>query len=123
MWLRGNDKERIMKGVMKTRALLTLLILLQVGPALATGDQVDTSSGEALARSWCTECHAVTRGNLQSPRPGVPSFTAIARQPSTTTMSIQAFLTTSHPRMPNVKLTPEQLDDIARYILSLRDTR
>jgi len=108
---------------MMARSLLCLLTLLWVHPAIAAGDQIDASQGEALARTLCADCHAVARGDLQSPLRRVPSFTVIARQPATTATSIRVFLTTSHPRMPNVKLTPENLADLANYILSLRETR
>lgn len=76
------------------------------------------SRGEALVGAWCLPCHSVGR-------PGaVPSrdldFAAIARMPSTTEMSLRAFLQSSHREMPNVILQPQDRDDIITYILSLR---
>lgn len=41
--------------------------------------------------------------------------------PSTTSMSLRAFLSTTHPVMPNFELTNGQIDDVGAYILSLRD--
>ena len=43
--------------------------------------------------------------------------------PSTTAMSIRAFLSTSHDVMPNFNLTNTQISDVAAYILSLRVRR
>ena len=37
--------------------------------------------------------------------------------------ALRVFLTTSHPKMPNLILTPEQLADVIAYILSLRERR
>jgi mono/diheme cytochrome c family protein len=103
---------------------LSVLAVLWAGPALAAGsEQRDASPGETLAHSWCSECHSVARGDLKSPKPGVPSFTAIALQPSTSETSLRAFLTTPHPHMPNIKLTATELNEIVVYILSLRDVR
>ena len=33
---------------------------------------------------------------------------------------LRVFLTTSHPKMPNLILTPEEIADVSAYILSLR---
>jgi hypothetical protein len=36
-------------------------------------------------------------------------------------MSLRAFLQTPHWRMPDLHLTRDEIDDIATYILSLRE--
>jgi mono/diheme cytochrome c family protein len=106
-------------------SLVAIAVLVGSLPALAAavGDQIDVSRGEALARSWCAECHAVGRGQQESPRKGVPSFTTVARQLLNSEAAVHAFLTTPHPSMPNIKLTRDQLGDIADYILSLKEAR
>ena len=50
----------------------------------------------------------------------MPPFPEVARRASTTALSLNAFLRTPHARMPNVALTPAQLEDLIAYILSLR---
>jgi mono/diheme cytochrome c family protein len=93
--------------------------LLALGPrqAQAYGDPAE---GHQLATAWCSSCHQV------DPRPqflatdAVPSFQAIAAMPSTTSMSIRAFLSTTHDVMPNFRLTEPQIEDVGAYILSLR---
>jgi mono/diheme cytochrome c family protein len=76
------------------------------------------SRGEGLVRAWCLQCHTVggPSGVLH------PEFdlAAIARMPSTTQMSLRAFLQSSHRSMPNLVLKPQDRDDIIAYILSLR---
>lgn len=42
---------------------------------------------------------------------------------STTALSLQAFLTTPHPTMPNIILSPKETADVVAYILSLRKQR
>jgi hypothetical protein len=50
-----------------------------------------------------------------------PAFRDIANTRGMTATAIRVFLTTSHPKMPNLIITPEELTDVSAYILSLRD--
>jgi hypothetical protein len=38
-----------------------------------------------------------------------------------TATALRVFLTSSHPKMPNLILSPQQTADVIAYILSLRD--
>ena len=49
-----------------------------------------------------------------------PAFKTIAAMPSTTGRSLEVFLRTSHPPMPNLVLSASERDDVIAYILSLR---
>ena len=49
-----------------------------------------------------------------------PAFRDIANTPGMTAMALKVFLTSSHPKMPNLILTPEEAADVTAYILSLR---
>ena len=49
-----------------------------------------------------------------------PAFRDIANTRGITATSLRVFLTTSHPKMPNLILTPEESADVIAYILSLR---
>jgi hypothetical protein len=40
-----------------------------------------------------------------------------------TATALRVFLTSSHPKMPNLILTPEETADVIAYILSLREHR
>lgn len=103
-------------------AILVLLTLLApvAGQAQTYGDVVE---GQRLAVTWCGDCHRVGTETRKSTSDAVPSFAAIAAMPSTTAMSIRAFLSTSHPVMPNFTLTDRQIADVGSYILSLRASR
>jgi hypothetical protein len=52
-----------------------------------------------------------------------PAFRDIANTSGMTATAIRVFLTSSHPRMPNLILTPEEIADVTAYILSLRNRR
>jgi hypothetical protein len=49
-----------------------------------------------------------------------PDFRDIANTRGITATALRAFLTTSHPKMPNLILTAEETQDVIAYILSLR---
>lgn len=97
------------------RVVLAWLILPFL--AVAASAQGDPDAGRRLAEAQCASCHAVAPG-APVPRPGAPSFAAVARMPSTTALSLHAFLRTPHGRMPDIVLTPAQLDDVTAWILS-----
>ena len=76
-------------------------------------------AGRAYALKNCGSCHMVSA--RQSPPSGkAPSFQAIADLPSTTAISLHAFLSTPHAKMPNFIVRPSDADDVIAYILSLR---
>lgn len=80
----------------------------------------DPAEGRQLATAWCSGCHQVDPRTQPIATDAVPSFQAIAAMPSTTSLSIQAYLSTTHDVMPNFRLTGTQIDDVGAYILSQR---
>ena len=84
-------------------------------------NQGDPRVGRAFSLQECALCHLVSPGQLSPPRIAkAPSFREIARMTSTTSTSLQVFLTTPHPTMPNLVLTPQETANVIAYILSLR---
>ena len=102
--------------------IIAFAVLLFVRQHNANGAPLPSesiSAGYRLAEAWCRDCHAIepaTAGTRGSP----PDFTAIANRSSTTALGLKVFFQTSHRRMPNIIIAPEQADDLANYILSLR---
>jgi cytochrome c len=103
------------------------LMMVGVGWALtaAAGTAAQTTSdpaaGRALALKECTPCHVVA-ADQTAPRAKVgPDFHAIANTKAMTETSLHVFLSTPHPTMPNLILSPKERDDVVGYILSLRD--
>jgi cytochrome c len=80
----------------------------------------DAKAGETLARSVCVQCHKVASDAPARQRSGAPDFAAIAKLSSTTETALHVFLTSPHPSMPNLILTPREQDDVIAYILKLR---
>jgi mono/diheme cytochrome c family protein len=103
----------------KTVIRLALATGLPLLMAPTIGSAADLVAGESLAEKWCAQCHTV-RGNRPSLNPAAPTFSELAAEPSITEYSLRALLRSPHETMPQIKLTPDEMDDIVGYILSLK---
>lgn len=88
----------------------------------ASSRSADLAAGELLANKWCAECHAV-RADRRGPNPSAPTFPELAAEPSITKYSLRALLRTPHETMPQITFTPDQIEDIVNYILSMKPRR
>lgn len=91
-----------------------MALLLPAGTAVAE----DIAAGARVAKLQCTGCHQIA----YPPRAKAglaPSFVDIAAAKGMTQLSIEAFLSTPHEKMPNYSLSQKQIDDVAAYIMSL----
>lgn len=88
--------------------------------------------GEHDARLICTACHVVAKDQQFPPllQPPAPSFEEIANRPGTTVDSVRRFVTHTHwdektlpMKMPDLMLTTEEANELARYLVSLRKPR
>ena len=95
--------------------IVTLLAAAILAPPAAAQD---VAAGRQIAKRWCSSCHEVGKAPVQNDVS--PPFMAIARMPSTTTISLNAFLSTPHHRMPDYSLTRQEIADVSAYILSLK---
>lgn len=101
---------------------IALAVLLFVRLHNASGAPLPSdsvSAGHRLAEAWCKDCHAIEPMTAGA-RGAAPAFADIANRPSTTALSLKVFFKTSHHRMPNLIISPEQADDLASYMLSLK---
>jgi mono/diheme cytochrome c family protein len=105
--------------------MLTLasLATLAAAGARAQEDVGDPEAGFAVASEICASCHAITREQSMSPILEAPRFEDVANTPGMTAMALFAWMTTSHPTMPNIILEPEDLRNVVAYILSLKDVQ
>src|SRR5262249_19289048 len=87
--------------------------------APALGCAADLVAGELLAGKWCTQCHGV-RADRLGPHLLAPTFPELAAEPSITEYSLRALLRSPHETMPQITLTPGEMDDIVGYIMSLK---
>ena len=89
---------------------------------LATPSDVAHDNPLGFAQGACGGCHAVEKPWL-SPNPASPTFADIANREGVTEDTLQAYLTDAHnyPMVMDFDLDPAQAEELAHYILTLRD--
>ncbi len=104
-----------------TRVLLLSLglALLATAPPAAAGEAV--SRGQALAEKLCATCHLNKDQGEKSGPDGIPGFYAVARRPGQSIEGIMSWLRSVPPMMPNHKLSQDEMEVLAQFILSLAD--
>jgi mono/diheme cytochrome c family protein len=70
----------------------------------------DISAGHAFAREACKVCHMVEAEEGSS---RMIVIGHVANTPALTVTAMRVFLTSSHPKMPNLMLTPEEIADVS----------
>jgi mono/diheme cytochrome c family protein len=104
----------------KRRAIGTgLAMAISMAMAALNGASADAVAGKELAEKWCAECHGILPDRL-SRNLAAPTFPELAAEPSITQYSLRAFLRSPHETMPQITFSPQQMDDIADFILSLK---
>jgi mono/diheme cytochrome c family protein len=100
----------------------TLIAALASAALTAAAQDGDIAAGHSFAREACSACHVVDAQQHRLPwRIFIaPAFGTIANTPGKTATALPDVLATSHPKLPDPILTPEQMADVIAYILSLR---
>ena len=80
----------------------------------------DPQHGHQLAGRLCSNCHLVSIEQSQAVA-DVPSFKEIANKPGQTEGTILARIVIPKHPMPVIPITKPELNDLASYIMSLRD--
>jgi len=102
------------------RAVLPGLFFASLAPAALAQETGDPFRGRVFAAQLCSDCHGVLREDRASPEPAAVRFERIANARGMTGMALDVWLQTSHPTMPNIRLSEDKRQDIIAYILSLR---
>lgn len=81
--------------------------------------------GRSLVEEVCGECHRVSQPPTAKPPPmqedlAAPDLVERMRDPGITEMALRSYLQTSHPVMPNIRLSREETDDVVAYLMSLK---
>jgi mono/diheme cytochrome c family protein len=105
---------------MKIRSI-GALVITAVSLAATSVQAQDIMAGERIAKIWCSGCHQIDNRAPKAGSDAIPSFPSVAQMDSTTAMSLTAFLSTSHGRMPDYALTRIEIQNVSAYILSLRN--
>jgi hypothetical protein len=74
----------------------------------------------ARVRNWGIDGSRVRLVASHDIPQAAPTFSELAAEPSITEYSLRALLRSPHETMPQITFKPDQMDDIAEYILSLR---
>ncbi len=93
-------------------------VALPAVPAAAR-QEGDPRAGRRLADAWCSNCPVIGPDAPGPASDAVPTFPGVARTPSTTAMSLRAFLQTPHSRMPDPQLSRAETGDLVAHIISL----
>jgi mono/diheme cytochrome c family protein len=83
-------------------------------------DMGDAHQGENLAKGVCAECHAVEKGARRSPNGIAPSFESLVHTPGMTATALRVALRSPHQKMPNLRLSNDQVDDLYAYLQTLK---
>lgn len=104
-----------MDRIMFPCAIAAVILAAQL-PTLGQPLEVGSVSfGRQTATTLCGPCHEISgRTKVGS------SFEDIANLPSTTAISLKAFLRSNHSNMPNFIISSADTDDVIAYILSLK---
>ena len=109
---------------MSLRIMLTLGALLAASASGSFAGPVtsapDPQHGGQLAQRLCSNCHLVSVEQTKAVA-DVPSFKEIANRPGQTEGTILARIVIPKHPMPVIPITKSELNDLASYIMSLRD--
>jgi mono/diheme cytochrome c family protein len=109
----------MVKKMIGLRRIVVVPFLLTAGQAWAEQNLAgDVAAGEKVARSSCGECHELGKHPIKFGF--APAFAKIANTKGMTQTSIEVFLSTPHEVMANYVLSPNQIRDVAAYIMELR---
>jgi len=86
----------------------------------ATAVAQDAERGHQLAQRWCSGCHTIERSPAAARADGIPSFRAVAAMPNLSAERLRAAMNPTHGQMPDLSLSKRDQDDLAAYILGLR---
>jgi mono/diheme cytochrome c family protein len=118
------NRARLHQMHAKERPMRTRLAwILIVGVALVAAERAraqDVAAGKSIAQVSCSNCHLADPKEQKAGSDAVPTFSSIAQMTSTTEMSLAAFLSSPHGRMPDLVLSRTEIHDVSAYILSLR---
>ncbi|MEX0345763.1 MAG: cytochrome c [Rhizobiaceae bacterium] len=104
---------------MATIKLALVAAIVFVMSSILARAEGDAQNGQSLAREWCARCHNVEPNGPFKLHP--PSFASIAVYRSEDQVRSRIAFPPVHTIMPQIAyiLTPENIDDLVTYIVSL----
>ncbi|HTO63876.1 MAG TPA: c-type cytochrome [Bradyrhizobium sp.] len=97
---------------------LRLVAWMAWSAACGAATAQDLDNGRRLSERWCAACHQIDPAVGRSNR--APPFAAIAVKDKISAETIAKFLLLPHATMPNFPLSRKDADDIAAFIIGMR---
>ena len=109
---------------MRAPALLIALALLLPAAASAAEPQDGEARGQALVQKNCGMCHATGKTG-DSPFHPAPPFRDLNRRYKVDDLAeaLAEGLITGHPAMPEFRFSPDEVNDIIRYLRSVQSNQ
>ncbi|KWT69808.1 Cytochrome c552 [Hyphomicrobium sulfonivorans] len=84
----------------------------------------NVKAGRQVAEKLCVGCHIVMPNPPNSTVSAeIPAFQTIANRPGQTADTVVGAILIPHPPMPNTNLSREEVNNVAAYIMSLKNRR
>lgn len=102
-------------------AMLAILFVTLLPRPAAAFENGSATVGQALAETWCAECHVIGSGDGQArAQSDAPPFAEIAKGADDARLPVlAAWLKTPHGAMPDLSLSRAEIADLLTYIESL----
>jgi mono/diheme cytochrome c family protein len=97
---------------------------IPAAPPVATSKQAPPAGrGLLFAQNHCASCHAIANGS--SPNVNAPAFADVINDADLTNQTLTTWLRNSHnfPAIMNFEIAPENIDDLAAHMLTLKDPK
>lgn len=104
---------------MKLLQAVLFLVVAGTSPSIAQEGIGDPEAGHEIAGEACSDCHAIEAQEGISPTRDATPFQIVADTPGMNERALIAWMTSSHPTMPNLMLEVGELRDVVAYIVSL----
>ncbi len=108
--------------IMRNVGPVILFLMLISEPAEVNGQELgNPTAGQKYAEVTCSECHAVLPNDTASKIAKATAFGTVANSPGMNELAISVWRQTTHLSMPNIVVKPNDMNDVAAYIVSLKD--
>jgi mono/diheme cytochrome c family protein len=100
----------------------TMTALAAIAAATTPSGAEDAAAkGRVLAQRLCATCHMGPGQGEKRAQGEIPGFYAVARRPGQTVDAIMDWLRSVPPMMPNHHLSQDEMQELAEFIMSLKD--
>lgn len=117
----SQDKSRVAMIVRNVCSDILSLMLVSEPEGVSSQELSNPATRQKYAEAVCSECHAALPNDTASKVAKATAFETVANSPGMNELAISVWLQTTHPSMPNIVVKPNDISDVAAYIVSLKD--